>query len=229
MEQLRRIGARIQERLAALVGRPAFWVLFLSFLFFGPLLRIIFVHEPVELPVGGKVGKFALTDQMGRNFGRDDLKGRVWIGALTCTSCSMINPEWVKALWKVQHRSRNLGGKFRIVSFTVDPKTDTPEVLAEFAREHRTSRNLWSFVTGEKAELNGLIGGLFGGGLQGGSGGGTHTGSLLPENLAAVVLVDQNSRIRGYYDIRFPKQIDKMLSHVGLLVNSQSLHDPVAQ
>ena len=196
-DRLKEIGVKAQNTAANLVGRPAVWVVFLVIIFVLPMIRIAFVLEPIELPVGGKVGRFDLVDHQGREFTKDVMKGKVWIASATCTSCPHIDPEWIKNIWRIQHRSRNLGDSFRIVSLTVDPETDTQEVLAEYARKNRTSARLWTFVTGDKKEVNRAVGGLFGGGLQGGTGGGIRGGIMVPENPAHLVLVDQNARIRG--------------------------------
>ena len=45
----------------------------------------------------------------------------------------------------------------RLLSFTVDPRTDTPPVLAEFGRKFGADAARWSLLTGDKAELYALI------------------------------------------------------------------------
>lgn len=45
----------------------------------------------------------------------------------------------------------------RLVSLTVDPRTDTPAVLAQFADGLRANTNQWLFLTGEKRSLYHLL------------------------------------------------------------------------
>jgi protein SCO1/2 len=77
----------------------------------------------------------------------------------------------------------------RFVSFTVDPKRDTPPVLAEYATRYKRDPNRWFFLTGERAALNDL--GLTAFKLQSIDGSMTHS--------TRFVLVDAQRRIRGYY------------------------------
>ena len=48
---------------------------------------------------------------------------------------------------------RELPESVRMVSFTVDPDRDTPEVLARYADRHGAEGDRWVFLTGEKEEL----------------------------------------------------------------------------
>jgi protein SCO1/2 len=77
----------------------------------------------------------------------------------------------------------------RLVSFTVDPARDTPEVLAGYARRHRADPARWVFLTGEAEKLNDLGRNTFK----------LHNvdGSLV--HSTRFVLIDRASRIRGYY------------------------------
>jgi protein SCO1/2 len=95
---------------------------------------------------------------------------------------------------KLQAAVRELDG-VRLVSFTVDPERDTPEVLSEYANRFQADPERWLFLTGAKEPLYRLVGDGFrlavdDGGPQAG----------LITHSTRFVLVDKQGRIRGYYD-----------------------------
>ena len=49
---------------------------------------------------------------------------------------------------ELQSRAKQVADAAHLVSFTVDPTYDTPEVLSEYARNNRVSGKMWSFLTG---------------------------------------------------------------------------------
>jgi protein SCO1/2 len=77
----------------------------------------------------------------------------------------------------------------RLVSFTVDPARDTPEVLADYAGHFQAKPGVWFFLTGSQTALNGLSRDAFRLGEV--------NGDL--QHSTRFVLVDRESRIRGYY------------------------------
>ena len=83
---------------------------------------------------------------------------------------------------------------------TVDPKTDTPPVLAEYARHFKQDPARWFFLTGPQDTLNDL--GVHAFKLNSVDGSLTHS--------TRFVLVDGRRRIRGFYlssDDEFPKNL----------------------
>ncbi len=89
----------------------------------------------------------------------------------------------------------------RLVSFTVDPARDTPEVLAKYAEHYQAEPGVWFFLTGPQPVLHNLARNVF---LLG-----DVNGDL--EHSTRFVLIDRQSRVRGYYltsdDDAIPKLI----------------------
>jgi len=217
---LERIGARVQGHVSRLVGRPVVWALLVAAIFSWPIARAVRTRLPPPLPELAALPRFELLDQEGRPFGTKDLEGRVWVASFIFTRCATVCPRITARMAKVQDRTRQLAPAFHLVSFSVDPGHDTPARLAEYARAHRASPRLWTFLTGpEQAVKDAVVGGLkvYMGKEQGEDGGfeGIFHGSHL-------VLVDARGRVRGYYDPEDPDAVDRVVRDAGLLVNRGS-------
>ena len=107
-------------------------------------------EEP--LPVFWAVPTFTLTDQQGRPFGSADLNGRAALFSFVYTNCPDVCPLLTSNMAQIQHRLRTkglLGTKVELVSVTVDPRRDTPSVLAEYASRYHADADAWRFLSGE--------------------------------------------------------------------------------
>jgi protein SCO1 len=211
------VEGTVQRWAAALLGRRGFWAFFLVVAFGWPLVRVARTALPAPLPVLGTIGSFELVDQGGRRYGTADLKGRVWLASAIRTA-SPSSSELATELGKVQHRVRNLGPAFHLVTVGIDPEKDTPTSLVEFSTHRRVSPRLWSFLSGDNESLAKAQDAL---GLrsQSAGGDGSHGGALASAGPLTVALVDAEMRVRGRYDLADGTAIDTLLYHVGLLVN----------
>lgn len=141
------------------------------------------------LPVYGNVPDFSLTDQAGRTVRLGDLKGRVWIADFIYTGCGAACPLMTQNLGRVGKELPEV----RLVSFTVDPETDTPARLKEYADQFRANPDQWVFLTGAVDSVHKTVSDGFKLSLQKAS----QTDIFHSEKF---VLVDREGRIRGYYD-----------------------------
>lgn len=85
----------------------------------------------------------------------DDLiKGKVVAINFMFTSCASFCPRATANLLKVQARlGTHLGRDVSMLSLTVDPARDTPEVLGKYAAAHRVKPG-WQFLTGASADID---------------------------------------------------------------------------
>jgi len=200
--------------IATLVGQPLFWVLVVGVLLGWPLAGALRRHPALQsLPVMATLGDFTLRDQTGKNFGTAELRGKVWVANFIFTNCSTVCPRLSKKMSEVQQRSRNLGNAIRLVSFSVDPEHDTPDVLAEYAKRQHANPRVWSFLTGDLASIERAVIG----GLKIGMG---HEGEA-PQTIFHdnhFVLIDARMRVRGYYLVEDAGEVDRLLRDVGLLM-----------
>jgi protein SCO1 len=197
-----------------LVGRPLFWVVAIFGIAAYPVTRAVTFEIAAPPPVLGTLPEFAFVDQTGAPFTSNDVRGKVWVADFIFTRCPTICPAMTQVMAKVQHRSRNLGSAFRLVSFSIDPANDTPAVLQAYAEKHAFSPRLWSFVTGGSPEaIQTMVNESFkiAAGRDSASPGGMFHGSHF-------VLVDPRMQIRGYYDSTDAEAIDRLLRDVGLLI-----------
>jgi len=217
MSALEQLGARVRGRVTHLVGRPVVWALVVAAIFSWPIARAVRVRLPPPLPELAALPRFELVDQEGRHFGTKDLDGRVWVASFIFTRCTTICPRITARMTEVQGRTRQLAPAFHLVSFSVDPEHDTPARLAEYARAHRASPRLWSFLTGpEEAVKDAVVGGLKVSMGKEPSDRGGFEGIFHGSHL---VLVDARGRVRGYYDPEDPQAVDRVVRDAGLLVN----------
>ncbi len=96
-----------------------------------------------------------LVDQDGRTlrFYSDLLKGKTVIVNAFFTTCTGVCPPMNRNLEMVQNAlGDRLGRDVFIVSISVDPVTDTPERLKDYAKRFH-AKSGWTFVTGQKENV----------------------------------------------------------------------------
>ena len=118
-----------------------------------PFLR----HIPDPPPIIGKVPAFSLTNQNGNSFGSEDLKGNVYVANFIFTSCPSICPMLTKSMAKLQEKFQQENINIKLVSFSVDPETDTPEKLKVYAQKFGADPRRWTFLTGHTQNIRDLI------------------------------------------------------------------------
>lgn len=96
----------------------------------------------------GIVPSFALTERSGRRITRDDLRGLVWIADFIYTECTESCPAQSLQFARLQKEFAG-ATDLRLVSITVDPRHDTPEVLRRYAARYGAGDRWW-FLTGDK-------------------------------------------------------------------------------
>lgn len=212
-----------------LVASKIFWVLIISFFFAYPIYRSV----QRELPAGPerlfKVPEFSLTNDFGEKFGSADLYGKPYLANFIFTACPSTCPEQTEVMQQIQKRIRGLGQSVAMVSFTVDPETDTPEVLYKYARRHHANPHVWSFVTGPEEELYDLLvegfrvpvgeKEVFDSPVEG-----LHLYDIAHSE--RIVLVDSEGYVRNFYSID-NISIDQLMIDLGLLVNRQGLYNQI--
>jgi protein SCO1/2 len=105
------------------------------------------------------VADFSFIDRSGETITKNDLLGKPWVTGFIFTACAGPCPKVSLAMQSIQKRYDDK--PVNIVTFTVDPKRDTPEVLSKYADFYQADPEQWFFLTGERDDLYGLINGSF--------------------------------------------------------------------
>lgn len=99
---------------------------------------------------------FSFTERAGRTVTREELRGKFLVVNFVHTGCSISCALVNRRMAEVQQL---VAGQedVQLLSFTVDPGTDTPAVLSKFADQFGADPNRWLFLTGSKTALYNVI------------------------------------------------------------------------
>lgn len=147
------------------------------------------------LPVLATVPDFSFTERSGEPFGLEELRGHIWLADFIFTNCAGTCPIMTSQMNALQTAFAQEKLDMRLVSFTVDPERDTPEVLRRFAEGYGAEQERWFFITGPGEQMQKLAKEGF---LLAAATGGDAEEAIIHSN--RFVLVDRAGRIRKYYD-----------------------------
>jgi protein SCO1/2 len=158
-------------------------------------------EKPNRLAVIQNAPDFTLTDQTGEQFSSADLKGKVWLVSFVFTTCNGTCPATTHRMEQIQEALREKGilkdGKVRLLSITLDPGRDTPEVLRGYMKAYDADPASWSFLTGKADNVDKVIAdwGMWAKPAA--------NGQL--DHPSRIFLVDRKGRVREIYHLGFLK------------------------
>lgn len=165
---------------------------------------------------GHTIGKFSFLNQNNKTITNKEVEGKVYVVEYFFTTCGTICPKMNAEMQRVHEKYKGIKD-FNILSFTVNPEIDTVEQMKRYADSHGATDNQWHFLTGNKEDLYALARTSFfvlkpaeAQNLGDAGSDFIHTNNF--------VLIDKKKRIRGYYDGTNPKEVDKLISHIQLLL-----------
>ncbi|MHA4811571.1 SCO family protein [Flavitalea flava] len=189
-----------------------FIILFVGFYFV--LTRIIPGFGEVKLPVLSYVQSFSFANQEGKVITEKDVAGKVFVAEYFFTTCKGICPKMNGNVKKIFQEYAN-EPDFRILSYTVDPETDTVARMKRYADSLGADPARWWFLTGRKDSLYNLARGSY----------------LLddPKNSREnineqfihtqfVALVDKGGRVRKIYDSLKKDELDELEKDIKVLL-----------
>lgn len=103
---------------------------------------------PIETNVKEKVADFSFINQDEQPIGLDDLKGNWWIADFIFTNCTTACLPMSANMSMLQERISEEGLAVQLISFSVDPDFDSPEVLQEYGEQYGADFSRWNFLTG---------------------------------------------------------------------------------
>lgn len=141
-----------------------------------------------------KIADFAFTNQNGKIITQKNYENTIYVADFFFTTCPTICPKMTNNMVWLQEQLKKYPS-VKLLSFSVTPDIDTPQVLKKYALKKGVDDLRWNLVTGDKKEIYYLARKSY---LA------VKTGK--PEELYDMVhtenfiLVDKNKRIRGFYD-----------------------------
>jgi protein SCO1/2 len=145
---------------------------------------------PGGLPILYDAPHFTLIDQDGKPFDSEQLKGNVWVAAFIFTNCPGVCPMMTTRMVKLQDAVPS--NDVKLVSITVDPDRDKPEVLKQYAKRFKADESRWRFLTGDYAAIKQTADGM-------------KLTIIAPKDNQAIdhddhfLLIDRQGRVRGAY------------------------------
>lgn len=117
-------------------------------------------HNFVHLPIVGpqtdstyhSISDFSLINQYADTVSNQDYEGYVYVANFIFTTCPTICPIMTHNMRRVQQKFENYSD-FKMLSHSVAPEYDSPEVLLNYAQLMEADLNNWNFVTGEKEAI----------------------------------------------------------------------------
>jgi protein SCO1 len=109
-------------------------------------------EENSKLMTIGPAPKFELTDQNKTLISNKDYAGKVYVLEFFFTTCPTICPKMNMNMLTIQNAFFG-NPNFGIVSITINPDNDTPEVLKEHAQKLGVKSSNWHFLTGDKNKI----------------------------------------------------------------------------
>jgi protein SCO1/2 len=220
------------------VEKPQAWIAIVLLLFAIPLYFSFSSPQPKLPPVLGQISNFSLVNQEGRAVSYEtDFKGSVLLVNFIFTSCPDVCPLLTKQMEKVQNRLITAAPYIRLISISVDPETDTPQVLKDYGLKFGARFKSWSFLTGDLMEIYNTVVNGFKVAME-------HPGldskakvefvrdpkTLKSDDITYdllnithgehFVLVDQAGQIRAYMKGNNDQEINKIIHTLGLLANT---------
>ena len=95
---------------------------------------------------------FEMINQEGKTITNKDFEGKIYVADFFFTTCGSICPVMTNNLVKVQNEFMH-DKNIKILSFTVNPETDSVQVLRDYAKKYGALSDKWSFCTGSKNKI----------------------------------------------------------------------------
>ena len=170
----------------------------------------------------GQVPEFEFTNQRGTLISNSFYENKVYVVEFFFTTCPTICPKMNENMVKIQNKYYG-NNDFGIVSFSINPKHDTPQVLSDYAKSYGATSKTWNFLTGNQDKIYKLANKgftLFAGENSNAEGGFEHSGMF--------ALVDKQGMIRSrldefgnpiaFYDGLDPKGVQMIIEDIAILL-----------
>jgi protein SCO1/2 len=186
---------------------------FMELDYFGPREAVYLEDGSVDT-LYHQVPDFDLINQFGEPVSFKAFEGQIVIADFFFSTCPTICPAMTSNMAGLQLQlNEEHFSNVKLLSFTVNPEYDTPDVLYKYGEKHDADFDRWTFVTGPKQQIYEL-------GVN---------GFMLPAQEDALapggflhsemfVLLDPDRQIRGYYDGTKLLEVRRLMNDVKMLI-----------
>ncbi len=164
-----------------------------------------------ELPEIGMVPEFEFVNSEQETITLNNLKGKVWVADFIFTTCTMACPMMTGNM-NIIHKKYKKNDDVRLVSISVYPEYDTPEVLTKYASQYDANTSRWYFLTGEESTVKRVI--------KDGFKIGDYEDIIFHSEKFA--LVDKKGMIRAYYNGMKTEDMKKLKKDINSLLKQNS-------
>lgn len=207
--------------LTRLMGTPLFWVVLAVAGFIFPVAKSLLSPPVKALPSLGQIKDFELLDQDGKKvIYSKELRGQVLVVNFVFTRCPDVCPLLTKQMAKLQKRFDVSGPFVRLVSISVDPEFDKPEVLKAYAERFGVKKYKWLFLTGDLTQIQDLVVNSFKVAMDIKD---NDTNMMDVTHAEHFVVIDPAGHIRSYRRAHNESDLNYIVRDVGLIINSKPL------
>jgi protein SCO1/2 len=164
-----------------------------------------------------RIADFTLTDQNGKTFTNNLLKGKIYVASFFFATCPSICPKMTSQMLRLQEAFKTDTG-VEFLSHTVNPEHDSVTVLKGYEQHNNIDGKRWHLLTGSREALYDLSKQSYYLGVENDS----------PDNFQhseKFVLVDNHRVIRGFYNGTDSKAVDKLKEDIKRLL--KELHEGI--
>lgn len=165
------------------------------------------------------IPEYTFINEKGDTVTQKDSEGKVYVADFFFSTCPTICPIMKSQMLRVYEKYKD-NDDFVILSHSINPRYDTPDVLKSYKEKLGVDSPKWQFLTGIETNVydlaqNHYLTSALEDSTAVEEGGFIHSG--------AFVLVDKNKHIRGIYDGTKEKEVDKLLKDIDKLIGPKQL------
>ncbi|CAI8228406.1 MAG: SCO1 protein [Flavobacteriaceae bacterium] len=162
-----------------------------------------------------RIADFSLLNQNGDTITQENYRDKIYVADFFFTTCPTICPIMTANLVEVQAALAN-DPEVLLLSHSVTPEIDSVAQLKKYAIVKGVNDAKWNLVTGDKKQIYELARKSYLAVQEDGDGG--LFDMIHTENF---ILVDKQRRIRGFYDGTKEEEMDRLVSDIEILKNSE--------
>lgn len=183
-------------------------------------------YRPERLPILGErdvingdtlyhsVRKFSFVDQDSQQVTEKTFEGKVYVVDFFFTHCPSICPKTTKQMLRIYDKFKD-DDRVLLLAHSIDVRNDTVGRLKEYATNLGIDSKKWHLITGNSDSIYNIAEDYYSVAKKdpNSPGGFDHSGRL--------ILVDKKRHVRSFCDGTDPKDVDRFMDDIALLLNEK--------